>query len=125
MTITGKSLELQSKMLSIQKNESIYFTFSLGNIIKDKNNSFFKIKYCDISNDAFDSILTSDRIEDEQMTKLSMFDSKTIPCYILVNEDMTVNDLKQVIENSKIKIFKHVGNNVSNCDLSVDDVLFE
>lgn len=93
--------------------------------INIKNNSFFKIKYNDISNDAFDSILTGDRIEDVQMIELSMFDSKIIPCYILVDENLTANHLNQIIENSKIKILKYAGNNASHCDLSVDKVIFE
>ena len=90
-----------------------------------KNNSFFKIKYIDISNAAFDSILTGDRIEDPQMIELSMFDSKIIPCYILVDENMELNDIKQLMETSEIKILKYLGNNASYCDLSVDKVIFE
>ncbi len=59
------------------------------------------------------------------MIELSMFDSKIIPCYILIDENMTANNLNQIIENSKIKILKYAGNNTSYCDLSVDKVIFE
>lgn len=65
-------------------------------------------------------------MEDVQMTELSIFDSKTIPCFILVDENVTDSDLKYIISESKIKVIKKPKSNsdsIAYCNLSVDNVL--
>lgn len=90
-----------------------------------KNYSFFKIKYVDIINKNIVTLTTGDQIEDEQMTELSIFNCKTIPCHILVDKNINTNDLKKIISESEVEVIKYNKNDGSDSsyyNLTVDNV---
>lgn len=93
--------------------------------INIKNYSFSKIKYLDIINKNIDTLTTGDQIEDEQITELSIFNSKTIPCHILVDKNINTKDLKKIISESEVEVIKYNkndGRDGSYYNLIVDEV---
>lgn len=90
--------------------------------INIKNNSFYKIAYSDLISDDFNSLTTSSQIEDEKMINLSIFDEKTIHCHILVDENITTDDLRSSISSAKVEIERYIVGDGSYFDLNVDSV---
>lgn len=90
--------------------------------INIKNNSFYKIAYSDLISDDFNSLTTSSQIEDEKMINLSIFDEKTIHCHILVDENITTDDLRSSISSAKVEIERYIVGDGSYYDLNVDSV---
>lgn len=92
-----------------------------------KNNSLYNFIYSQLKGNDFDCISTGDSFEDLQLIYIQRLQKQTIHCFILVDENLTEEDLLHVLSNAYLEVMidKDFKDNTDDliCELEIDNII--